>query len=361
MIVPPRLSALLVRLVGGPVWWRGLALLMFGAALAGLCWWFVLQDLQQAMPAKSTARQVEEARLIERRAALQKAQAQMASVAQQKEQLAALESALPGGHDARGAWAAVHEASRRHGLRMEQFKPGPVGSETPYPQQRAALRLSGSFDALLGLAQTLAETSSAASLESYLLVSPSSTGVLANSDGAGSRSLVLEATLLSLHRPAPKAAPAAAMASAAPGSAAAGGPGALRMTNTTTRVPASIDAPPPAAVLSARLPSTTGDPFESRRLASLPASEPGAVIALTSLPLSAMRMVGSVRAADPSVALTALVWIGGTLHAVRVGDALGNARGRVAEIRVDGLTVREPSLPGTAQPARIATLLIAKD
>lgn len=360
MMVPSRLSAVFVGLVCGPVWWRGTVLLMFGAALAGLCWWLVLLDLQQSMPAKSTARQVEEARLIERRVAVQKAQAQQASVTQQKEQLAALESALPAGDDAQGAWAAVHEASRQHGLRMEQFKPGPVGSETPYPQQRATLRLSGSFDALLALAQTLAETSSAVSLESYGLVSQASPGVLANSS-AGSGSLVLEATLLSLHRLAPKAVPAAVMASAALGSEASRAPPAVRVQNTADLDRASIDAPPAAAVLSPELPRTPGDPFESRRLASLPASEPGALNTLSSLPLSAMRMVGSVRAANPSADLTALVSMGGSLHAVRVGDALGNARGRVAEIRADGLTVREPGSPGSAQPARIANLLIAKD
>jgi Tfp pilus assembly protein PilO len=346
MIAAPWLNAIVSRLVGAPGWFRCLVLLMLGAALAGLCWWLVLQELQQSMPAKSPARKVEEGRLIERQSAVQKAEHQRAQVHLEKEQLTALESVLPAGDDAQSAWAAVHQASRRHGLRMEQFKPGPVGSETPYPQQRAALRLSGSFGALLAFTRTLAEAGSPVSLESYFLVSPAGAAAAAGSDGRGN--LILEATLLSLHRPAPTAAPAVAAALATASSAAA----------------ERSKAPPALQVVSAPLPGAPRDPFESQRLTPSPASDSAAVNALNSLPLSAMRMVGSVRAADPGKAFTALVLVGGTLYPVRLGDALGNARGRVAEIRADGLTVREPSSPGppgTAQAVRSNTLLIAKD
>lgn len=363
MRVAPHVTAMVIRLVGAPAWLRGLVLLLFGAAVAGLCWWLVLQDLQQSTRAKSPAKQVEQGRLEALQTAVENAQAQQALVAQQKQQLAKLESTLPAGDDAQGAWSAVHEASRRHGLRMEQFKPGPIGTETPYPQQRAALRLTGNFDALLAFTHTLAEARSPVGIESYVLASQASQGV------AGGGSLVLEATLLSLHRPAANAEPAAALAAKA--STIASRP-TFEGQGPVGGNPVNNEAPARAQAAFAWLPSTPGDPFESQRLATWPASTVVAN-ALTSFPLSAMRMVGSVRAADPKAGLTALVLIGGALHPARVGDPLGNARGRVSEIRSDGLTVLEsgslslPSLPGAkgspgaAQSARSVTLLVPKD
>lgn len=361
-MIPARLNAILVSLASASGWLRCFFLLGFGAAAAGVCWWLVLQELQQSLPAQSSPDPVAQTRRMERQAAVQKAQSQLALGSLQKEQLATLESALPSGKNAQGAWAAVHQASRRHGLRMEQFKPGPVGSETPYPQQRAAVRLSGSFDALTAFTRTLAEARSPVGLESYVLISQTSAG------GDGGGSLILEATLLSLHQPARLAAPALATAFAAGNSATPEGQGQLQLpglekTAALARDSDSDSSPLPAVAPFARPPGKPGDPFESQRLSAAPADS-GATTALNSLPLSAVRMVGSVRAADQTAALpalTALVLIGGTLHAVRVGDALGNARGRVAEIRVDGLTVREPGSPGTAQASAATTLWIAKD
>lgn len=355
MTVSPRLNAMAVRLVFAPGWLRCMVLLAFGMVLTGLCWWLVLQELHQSLPEKSPAL-AEETRLVERRAALQKAQGELALVKAQREQLTLLENELPASADAQSAWATVHQASQRHGLRMAHFKPGPVGSQTPYPQQRASLRLSGSFDALLAFARTLAEAGSPVGIESYVLssqkASPSALGV-----GDRGGSLTLEATLLSLLQPAPAATPAAVTAAmTAPATEVATG---------LARAVAS--APPFASALSqpsGAFGDPSGDPFESGRLAASPASGAGAANALHSQPLSAMRVVGSVGAADPtsvSTAPTAVVLVGGTLYAVRVGDALGNAGGRVAEIRADGLTVREPGSPVTAQAVRAATLLIAKD
>ena len=78
---------------------------------------------------------------------------------------------------------------------------------------------------------------------------------------------------------------------------------------------------------------------------------------LEALPLSGMRMVGSVRAGEQ---MAALVLAGGTLHTVRRGDKLGNARGQVAEIRQDGLTVQEPVAPGQTK-TRVVSMSLATD
>lgn len=351
------LPALVGRLVRGPRWLCYGALLVWGGALSLAVWWLLLQDLQQTLSPDGPARQAEATRHAERLVAVRQGEQRLAVARAQQAQLSELETALPEVSEVQSAWAAVHQASRKHGLRMELFKPGPVGSEKPYPQQRALLRLSGSFDDLLGFTQTLATSGKAVAFESFSVA-----GSPRTPEATGNSMLILEAVLLSLHQPVATPAAAVSAAFAAPIIPVASG--------------ASLPSAAAQVVIAPTAPITQpsvsgGDPFETGRLsvlpswaASLQAASTGTAagatpaLALQTSPLSSMRLMGSVQSAGQ---MTALVTAGGMLHAVRVGDALGNSRGQVAEIRASEITVREPRGAGAAQPARVVVLSLSKD
>lgn len=355
-----RFRSAAVGLVNASIAIRLGLLLAFSAALAGLCWQLVLQDLHAQLSAQGSAQALKKLRLAERRAEVRRSQAQLTQAQQEKEQIAALEAALPSASQAHAAWAAVHRASRKHALRMELFKPGPVGTEEPYPEQRAVLRLSGDFEALQAFTRTLADDSTVA-IDSFSLAGRP----LGQSSTVGP-ALVLEATLLSLHRPAAGAVPAALPAVVAAGAGASTGqaaPAMLAPVDQAGRI-RSVADDSSAARLAPGVPAALSgsgiDPFASERLTSLPvpdATSSALTKPLHAFPLSSMRMVGSVRAGEQ---VAALLLVGGALHAVRQGDGLGNGRGKVAEIRQDGLTVIEP--PGAGQSkVRSLTLPLAKD
>jgi type IV pilus assembly protein PilOP len=347
------IRVLVGRLVLGPVWLRYGVLLVWGAALSLVIWWLLLQDLQQALPPDGPSREAEATKQAKRLAAVQQeGEQRMAAARAQQAQLSALEAALPAVSELQSALAAVHQASRKHGLRMELFKPGPVGSEKPYPQQRAILRLSGSFDDVLGFTRTLAVTGAPVALESFSLMG-SPLHVQSTSSN-----LTLDAILLSLHQPAasvPVVAPAPLTASAA---------------FTASIIPAASAASTAStAPAITQLNASGGDPFERGRLSALPslASSTGSdtrgipatpAQVLQTSALASMRLMGSVQSAGK---MTALVMAGGMLHAVRLGDALGNARGLVTEIRASDITVREPGGAGAAQPPRVVVLSLSKD
>ncbi len=338
----PAFQALHARAADGPVSLRWGLLVLAAAMQLGLFWWLLVHDLQQALSLADQARQRDETSLTARSAALARGQSMALENQLQKDRLSALEEALPGVADGASVWAGVHEASRRHQLRMALFKPGPVGSEAPYPEQRAQLRLIGSFSDLLAFSQTLAGGPSRIALDGFSL----------SADSSNSGSVVLEATLLSLKRP-------------------------LASRPLTPSIPSEVGAPLPKSVpatqasIQASLvtlqPAGGGgppDPFDKQRLA-ITASAASAALAsavppsaLQAAALSTMRMVGSVRAGDR---LAALVMINGVLHAVRVGDAVGNSGGHVVQIQMEALTVREPAAPRTGQAARLVTLSLAKD
>lgn len=344
MIFPAHISRVTAGLAAAPRQLRFTLLLVWGLSWFGLCWWLFLHDLQVQVAGQAPAQALEQKRLDERQAVVQQGQAQLALAQDEKDQLAALEAALPGGPDSESGWAAVHQASRQHGLRMEHFKPGSIGTEKPYPEQRAALRLVGEFDALLAFTRSLASASPFA-IESFSLVRRS------DQRATGSLSLVLEATLLSLYRP--PLAPSAVMPAGAALSAVL-----TPVDRVRPSLAAAADLPvaQPASPLS--LPGAPGDPFASERLAAIHVPHVlSSALAdpLLTLPLSGMRMVGSLRMGEQ---LAALVMAGGTLHAVRVGDKLGNARGQVGEIRSDGLTIQEPGGSGLAK-ARAINLSLA--
>lgn len=331
MIDSSQFHGITVRVFAAGAWVRWALLLVFGTVLFGLCWWLFLLDLQRSLSAQTSAVQAEQLQRTERLAKVQENAGRAGDEPTQRSFLAGLEDTyLASGP---GVWLAVHQASRKHDLRMEHFKPGVTGSEKPYPEQRAALRLSGDFGALLAFTRTLAGSSSRIAIESFSL------GVRQTGPG-----LVLEATLLSLHRPP------------------TGVPAALPTVKATSPPPSfSTVGLPGSAGLAAPLPGAATNPFDGQRLAVLLAPVPVAAApanALRNTPLSSMRMVGSVRTAEQ---WAAVVLINGSLHAVHVGDALGNARGHVAEIRADGLTVREPAVPGTPQGARVVPLPLGKN
>lgn len=344
------LSAWVGRLVQGPGWLRYGAVLLWGASLGFLSWWLLLQELQLSLSSQGSAQQADATQQAERDAAMQQVERQRALVRAQKNELIALEAALPDASEVQDAWATVHQASRKHGLRMEFFKPGPMGSEKPYPQQRASLRLSGSFEALLAFTRTLAVASTPVTIESFSLVS--------NPSGAdsGNSLLFFEAVMLSLHQPA---AASSANTRAVPLDAV---PSPLLGAAAGTAMPVVM------AQDSGR-PGASSDPFESQRLVGSPQSagpvsaSPSASTAtpahaLKIAPLASMRLMGSVQSAGK---MTALVMAGGMLHAVRVGDALGNARGQVTDIRADAITVREFSRAGATESPREVILSLAKN
>ncbi len=343
--VPSRLRAAADRVVSAPTWIRYGLLFAFGACQFALGWWLLVQDLQQSVAAQGPLQELEQTRLAERLAGLRRAERDAALSRLQQDQLAGLESELPDASAATSSWARVHQASEQHGLRMALFKPGPLGVEQPYPEQRATVRLSGSFAALLGFAQALAQGKGPVAIESFSLTGGQGQG---GPNAAVNGPLVLEAVLLSLHQPARTATAPSASASAAP-SASASAPG--------TGPPATA-----ASSVLAPMAGVTTDPFESQRMLASTAStltaSSAAGQALRAAPLSTMRMVGSVRAAEQSIAL---LMVSGTLHAVRVGDALGNAHGRVAAILADRITVNEPVTRGPDQTVRPVVLLLAKD
>lgn len=359
-----RLRSAAQGLVLAPVWLRLGLLLAFGAASAGLCWRLVLHDLDRQLSMQASAISLDQARLEGRRAELVRSQGQLAQAQRQKEQLAVLEAELASASQAQAIWAAVHRASRKHDLRMEHFKPGPIGAEKPYAEQRAALRLSGEFDGLLAFTRSLASERAGGSGSTMAIESFSITAHPAGPSSSAGAGLVLEATLRSLYRPAMTAAPAGAATTAgSPGQAAQ----AKLATSDETGPSRAAVADSPAALLAllarvglAAQPGPVIDPFASERLAVLPVPQATpSVLAkpLQSAPLSSMRMVGSVRAGEQ---VAALLLVGGALHAVRVGDALGDGRGKVADIRTDGLTVDEPAGPGNTK-ARSVSLALVKE
>ena len=357
------LRASVRRLALGPGWVRYGVLLGWGVVLSLASWWLLLEDLQQNLSPNGAVQQIEAAKQAERVAAVQKGEQRLALAREQQLRLSVLAAALPSANDAQSAWATVHQASRKHGLRMELFKPGPVGSEKPYPQQRANLRVSGNFQDVLSFTRTLALAGKPVAFESFSVA-----GGVRDLEGPGNNRLVLEAVLLSLHQPAviPVTAPTA--------------PTAPTESPTASMVPLawapslpSVAAPTVIAPMASTVQPILlgGDPFESRRLSdasssaapALAASMAAAEVAtpaqaLHSSPLASMRLVGSVQSAGQK---TALVMAGGMLHSLRVGDALGNARGRVVDIRAGELTVQEPSGEGAAQPGRVVVLSLSKD
>lgn len=352
---PPALLAVVSRLMDAPAWRRHGALLLLAAVASGLCWWLTLRDLQAAVKAADMARELDVVRLGERVAADRRVDSAAALDASQHGLLADLERSLVSESTGSAVWASVHSASRQHALRMALFKPGSVGTEKPYPAQRAQLRLIGSFEALLGFTRDLAADGGLVALESFALTPYLAANGAALGTGpepgleAGlpDNSLVLDATLLALHRPQ------------APGLAD------NDAVKTSARPPAAQrpqEAPAAATPDSARSalpPGVWGDPFRSQRLFLPPAANADPPSGLQALPLTSVRMVGSVQTPGRVVAL---VQLAGQLHAVGVGDGLGNGRGRVVEIHADRLTVQEPGgsgAPGTS--GRSVTLLLAKE
>ncbi|EGI77402.1 pilus assembly protein PilP [Hylemonella gracilis] len=100
------------------------------------------------------------------------------------------------------------------------------------------------------------------------------------------------------------------------------------------------------------------DPFDARRLSGLPPA-PGqrperADPPLLAHPLSALRMVGSLRRGDEVVAL---VQADVQIYQVPVGAFLGKNQAQVLRITEEGITLQEPprGLPGQS-PARTVTL-----
>ncbi len=341
----PRLRDFVADLAVAPGWIRLGLILVFGAAQIGLCWCLFLLDLQQTLSQQGPLQELAQARIAERLVETRRGEGGAVQARAEQEQLAELEGLLAKTPGAQAAWASVHQASQQHGLRMENFKPGPVGSEQPYAEQRASVRLSGNFQNLLGFTRTLAEGNRSVAIESYSL-SGGQTGQVgqvgqASQSVGGGGSLVLEAVFLCLHPPE-RAIPAALVPSAVPS------------------LNAAVDGQGGQLSVQKGLQSAAADPFEGQRLAGLlPSSNTAAasVRALQVAPLSSMRMVGSVRQAER---MAALLMINGTLHAVRVGDVLGSAHGQVMEIGPDQLTVREPSTPGQGS-ARAVVLTLSKD
>lgn len=100
------------------------------------------------------------------------------------------------------------------------------------------------------------------------------------------------------------------------------------------------------------------DPFDARRLSGLPPA-PGqrperADPPLLAHPLSALRMVGSLRRGDEVVAL---VQADVQIYQVPVGALLGKNQAQVLRITEEGITLQEPprGLPGQSR-ARTVTL-----
>ncbi|WP_197026566.1 pilus assembly protein PilP [Hylemonella gracilis] len=125
---------------------------------------------------------------------------------------------------------------------------------------------------------------------------------------------------------------------------------------------ASLAVPvPPSAVTTALTPLPLerplgADPFDPRRLAgpSPRRTETGPDQPLEARPLSALRMVGSLRRGEEVVAL---VQADLQIYQVPVGALLGTGRAQVLRISEDGITLRLAS-PGSQGEAGARTLTL---
>lgn len=353
----PGLQDLLSRLMESPAWLRHGILILLAALVSGLVWWLTLRDLQASVKAAEVARQLDVVRLGDMAATSRRLESEVSVDGSQHARLTHLERSLVSASAGSAVWTPVHSASRHHALRMALFKPGPLGTEKPYPAQRAQLRLVGNFEALLGFARDLASEGSWVAIESFALTpQPAATAIATTAGtltgtgpGAGASSpdtsLVLDATLLTLHRPLPSG-----LSDSDPFRASAPLGAALAQPGTAAARPGLTRSAAPAGAWS--------DPFQSQRLLLPAAASTELASGLQSSPLSSVRMVGSVQTPGR---VAALVQVAGQLHAVDVGDALGNGRGRVVEILADRLTVREPGSGSAAAAGRSVTLLLAKE
>ncbi|MFO6419958.1 pilus assembly protein PilP [Hylemonella sp. W303a] len=113
----------------------------------------------------------------------------------------------------------------------------------------------------------------------------------------------------------------------------------------TTATAPSLPELPDASVIdpAAAGRSAVADPFDARRLSDrvpIPGQRPGRTDPpLQALPLSSLRMVGSLRRGEEVVAL---VQADVQIYQVPVGALLGKSQAQVLRITEEGITVQEP-------------------
>lgn len=199
-------------------------------------------------------------------------------------------------------WLQVEAASLAQGLKVESFQPVAPVVLPDRVEQSATLRLKGRYAQLVGWANALAAESPAVGLSRLSLQM--------GSDGL----LQAEAVLVRYQRLSPASTQPQA-SRPTPSSAAA-------------RLASTANIPDPfAAPLVRPDPAPAVPPSASRR------PDP-----LQAWPLADLRLVGILQQQGQAVAL---VQVAGRVHAVRVGDGLGQNQGEVVQIDDGGLVLRE--------------------
>ena len=234
---------------------------------------------------------------------------------QARAELASLELQLPDSQQMAALLSAIHEAARSRGLQSVLFKPGAPQPQAHYVALPLAIELRGGFHAMGQLLADLARLPRIVTVHGLTLTT--------DKDGA----LLLDAVLRAYRLP--DAAERAAQTAASPPLPTS--------TMAWHRAAAFMPRPYDAAALA--------DPFGMLPVA--PQAVPGGVAGpdvrrprepLESVALSAISMVGSVRQGGR---LSALLLAGQRVHAVAVGQHLGQDHGVVTDISEQALQYRE--------------------